>query len=73
MTAKANQVELKVDDVLARVDAAADRAVKSLDAGTQTLVEALDLAGNLGDNLAAVGNRLRARLAPNTNNPPPEE
>ena len=73
MTAKANQVDTKLDDVLAKVDKAADEAIKALDAGTDDLVGALGEAGNLGKNFGAIGRKLRDRLSVNTNNPPVEE
>ena len=73
MTAKANQVDVKVDDVLAKVDMAADEAIKHLESGTDDLVGALGEAGNLGKNLDAIGRKLRERLSVNTNNPPADE
>ena len=72
MTAKANQVDVKVDDVLAKVDQAADAAINALEAGTQDLLGALDEAGNFGKNLGSIGRRLRQRLGTQTNNPPVE-
>ena len=73
MTVKANQVDTKLDDVLAKVDKAADEAIKSLESGSSELVESLGEAGNFGKNLSAIGRKLRDRLGVNTNNPPAED
>lgn len=70
MTAKANQVDVKVDEVLAKVDKAADEAIKQLETGGDSLVDALGLAGNFGKNLSDIGGRLRNRLGVSTNFPP---
>src|SRR3990167_7972617 len=70
MTAKANQVDVKIDDVLAKVDRAADDAIAALETGTNELLGGLDEAGNFGKNLGSIGRRLRQRLGSQTNNPP---
>ena len=73
MTAKANQVDVKIDDVLAKVDRAADDAIAALETGTNELLGGLDEAGNFGKNLGSIGRRLRQRLGSQTNNPPLDE
>jgi len=73
MTAKATQVDTKLDEVLAKVDKAADAAIKKLETGSDELVGGLDAAGNFGDNLSDIGRKLRDRLGVHTNNPPPDE
>ena len=73
MTAKANQVDVKIDDVLAKVDRAADDAIQALEVGTNELLGGLDEAGSFGKNLGAIGRKLRQRLGSQTNNPPVDE
>lgn len=73
MTVKANQVDTKIDETLAKVDKAADLAISALESGTNELLGGLDEAGNFGKNLGSIGRKLRQRLGTQTNNPPVEE
>jgi hypothetical protein len=73
MTAKANQVDHKIDDVLAKVDKAADGAIAALEKGTNELLGGLDEADRFGQTLGSIGRKLRQRLGSQTNNPPVDD